>query len=203
MRKILLASGGLTLRLQNHFLEQIGKEPSNIRILFVPTAAMCSDNAKEYICFSLEHFTDIGILPENIFMYHLGYLLSENYNPHFRQSAETPPFLRLLSLCEMNKYDVLFLLGGDARFLMDEINRTGFNKTAKKAIDSGLFYFGVSAGSMVACGNFADSLGYVKNPIEVHCEQGTPCGVLPKEGEVYLTDTQAIWIDNDIAQIIE
>jgi len=204
MKKILLTSGGLTPSLQDFFLKQIGKEPKDIKIIFVPTASMYVDSAKEYISLVLYFMNNMGILSENIFMYHLGYLLSKDYTPvNLSMIPAIPPFLRLLSPEEMKEYDVLFVLGGNTIPLLDEINRTGFNETIHQAIENGIFYFGASAGSAIAAGNYPNNLGYIKNNIEAHCEKGTPCGDLPKEGTIYLTDAQAIWINGDIAQIIE
>ena len=204
MKKILLTSGGLSPGLQKIFLEQIGKEANDIKVIFVPTAAMYSDNAKEYISLIMYYMNNMGILSKNIFMYHLGYLLSKDYNPTYLSDIPTiPSFLRLLSAEEMNEFDVLFFLGGEAIPLLDEINRTGFNEIIHQAIKNGMFYIGASAGSMIAAGNLQNGLGYVKNHIEVHCEKGTPCGDLPKEGTIYLTDAQAIWINGDVTQIIE
>lgn len=98
---------------------------------------------------------------------------------------------------------MLVFSGGDASVLLDEINRTGFNEVIHQAVENGLFYLGISAGSMVAAGNMPNNLGYVSNPIMVHSKQGTPCGNLPHKGEIYLTDSQAIWIDGNKIQIVE
>lgn len=73
----------------------------------------------------------------------------------------------------------------------------------EKTLKYGLFYLGVSAGSMVVAGNFPDSLGYIRNEIHVHCKEGTSCGDLRKDNPVYLADTQAIWIEGNSVQIID
>lgn len=124
-------------------------------------------------------------------MYHLGYLLSKDYvRTYSSMLTDVPPFLRILSVDEMNEYDILLLGGSDAGILLTEINRTDFDVVMKQAIENGLFYLGVSAGSMVAAGNLPFNLGYIKNPIEVHSEKGTTCGSLPHDGTIYLTDSQ-------------
>ena len=61
--------------------------------------------------------------------------------------------------------------GGNAHTLLSEINRTGFSKPLKQAIENGLVYLGISAGSMIAAGNFSDGLGYLANPLIPHAEK--------------------------------
>lgn len=204
LKKILLTSAGLSENLKKLFFTQIKKKPQEIKIIFVPSALTDSDGAREGLLLGIFELENMGILPENIFVYDLRYILSKNYSRIYPLILHyIPSIFRLLSVDEMNEYDVLLFSGGNASVLLDEINRTGFNEVATEAVDNGLFYLGVSAGSMVAAGNLPYNLGYVKNPITVHCEKGTPCGNLPQDGEIYLTNTQAIWIDGDNAQIVE
>ena len=72
---------------------------------------------------------------------------------------------------ELTQYDMIVFCGGNARTLLGEINRTGFAKLLKQAIENGLVYLGISAGSMVAAGNFSDGLGYLANPLIPHAEE--------------------------------
>jgi Peptidase E len=204
MKNILLTSAGLSENLEEFFWKKIKKKPSEIKVIFVPSASTHSDDAREGISLCMFKLINMGILPENIFVYHLGYLLSKNYTRTYSSEVtNVPPLFRLLSVEEMNKYDMLIFSGGEASILLSEINRTGFHEVIKQAVENGLFYLGISAGSMVAAGNFSDSLGYVRNTIFVHCEEGTLPGDLPQDVEIYLTDTQAIWIGENSAQIIE
>ncbi|MBL4937772.1 Type 1 glutamine amidotransferase-like domain-containing protein [Clostridium sp. YIM B02515] len=204
MKKILLTSAGLSESLKKLFFTQIMKKPQEIKIILVPSALTNNDGAREGLLLGIFELENMGILPENIFVYDLRYILSKNYSRmHPLNLNNIPSIFRLLSVDEMNEYDVLLFSGGNASVLLDEINRTGFNEVAIQAVDNGLFYLGVSAGSMVAAGNLPYNLGYVKNTITVHCEKGTTCGNLPQQGEIYLTNTQAIWIYGDYAQIVE
>jgi hypothetical protein len=201
---ILLTSGGLSKNLEDLFWSKIRKKPSEIKVIFVPSASMHNDGAREGISLCMFNMINMGILPENIFVYNLGYLLSKNYTRTYSSEVtNVPPIFRLLSLEEMNKYDMLIFSGGEASILLSEINRTGFHEVINQAVENGMFYLGISAGSMVAAGNFSDSLGYVKNTVYVHCDKGTRSGDLPQEDDIYLTDTQAIWIDENSAQIVE
>ncbi|MCK5129666.1 MAG: Type 1 glutamine amidotransferase-like domain-containing protein [Clostridiales bacterium] len=204
MKKILLTSAGLSESLKKLFFLQINKKPQEIKIILVPSASTGNDGAREMLSVCMFELENMGILRENIFVYDLKYILSKEYSRTYPINLDkVPSFFRLLSFDEINEYDVLFFSGGSANVLLDEINRTGFKEVVTHAVENGLFYIGVSAGSMVAAGNLPDSLGYIKNPVIVHCEKGTSCGDLPQDGDIYLTDSQAIWIDEDSAQIIK
>ena len=204
MKNILLTSNGLNRNIEDFFWKKIKKEPSELKVIFVPSASTHSDGAREGISLCMFKLTSMGILPHNIFIYHLGYLLSRNYSRTYSSEvSDVPPLLRLLTLEEMNHYDMLIFSGGEANILLSEINRTGFNDIIKQAVENGMFYFGISAGSMIAAGNFTDSLGLVKNTVHVHCDKGTPSGILSHDTEIYLKDGQAVWVDENSAMIIE
>ncbi|BCJ97763.1 Type 1 glutamine amidotransferase-like domain-containing protein [Anaerocolumna chitinilytica] len=204
MRRLLLTSAGLTKNLEVFFFDKIQKRACDIKVIFVPSASIMNDGAREGISLCIFNLMNMGILEENISVYHLGYLLSKNYTRTYSSEVtDIPPLYRLLSVDELNHYDLLVFSGGDSAILLSEINRTGFDEVIKGSVENGLFYLGVSAGSMVTAGNFPDSLGYIRNEIHVHCKEGTNCGDLPKDNPVYLADTQAIWIEGNSVQIID
>ena len=60
MRKILLTSAGFNKRFKELFLEQIGKHPDDIKILFVPTASIVNDEAREAISICLYELQNMG-----------------------------------------------------------------------------------------------------------------------------------------------
>ncbi|MDD4494500.1 MAG: Type 1 glutamine amidotransferase-like domain-containing protein [Eubacteriales bacterium] len=203
MRKLLLTSTGFSNKnFKNLFLKQIPKDAQKIKVIFIPTAAIF-DDAREVLPGCMQDLTDVGILPENIFIYHLGYLMSKDH-PRTYHAGQTniPHMFRLLSIHEMKEYNAVYFCGGDPAHLLNEINRTGFNDILKSAVETGLFYIGASAGSIVAAGNIPNNLGYLENELHVHCETGTRCGELPPQ-KIYLTDSQAIWIEGDNIEIIE
>ena len=204
MRKLLLTSTGFSNKaFEKLFLEQVKKPVEQIRAIFVPTAAN-SDDAREVLPGCLQDLTDAGILPENIFVYHLGYLMSNGHpRAYSAGQADIPSMFRLLSPDEMRQYDAIYFCGGDPTYLLSEVIRTGFADILKQAVENGLFYIGVSAGSIIAAGNFSENLGYVSNELAVHCEAGTPCGKLPDSEKINLTDSQAVWICGDNIEIIE
>lgn len=169
----------------------------------MPTAASY-DDAREVLPGCFQDLTDAGVLPENIFIYHLGYVMSKEHPRAYTVGqVDISSIFRLLSLDEMKQYDAIYFCGGDPAHLLNEINRTGFDDILKQVVESGLFYIGVSAGSIIAAGNLPNNLGYLKNTMSVHCKNGTSCGKLPDTDEIYLTNSQAVWIDNDSVEIIE
>ena len=72
-----------------------------------------------------------------------------------------------------------------------------------KLVDEGMFYIGVSAGSIVATSNMPNNLNYADCFLDVNCQNGSPCGTFNSGDNVYLTDEQAIWVNEDNAVIIE
>ena len=204
MKRVLLTSGGLSKNLEKFFFSQVCKPANEIRVIFIPSAATHNDSARESLSLCMYHLNNMGISANNILVYHLQYLLSEKYaRTYSREDMSVFPQFRLLTPEELAEFDVIIFGGGDASILLDEMNRTGFSKVVKQAVEKGLFYMGISAGSMIAAGNLPGSLGYISNAIVVHAASGMPCGEVPQEGEVILTDNQAIWIEGESIQIIE
>lgn len=206
MKQILLTSAGLTDVMQSLFFSRVPKRPEQIRIMLVPCASLGSDGAREGIIAGMAGLLQMGIRKENIFLYNLAYLLSHGYRRTYSAAEDLstlPLNIRLPTRAEIREFDAILFTGGRADVLMDEILRTGFRPLLAQAVDDGLFYIGVSAGSMVAAGNFANSMGFLKNPVIPHCPLGLPCGNVPENGEIPLTDKQAVWITDAGAQIIE
>ncbi len=206
MKQILLTSAGLTDVMQSLFFSRVPKRPEQIRIMLVPCASLGSDGAREGIIAGMAGLLQMGIRKENLFLYNLTYLLSHGYQRTYSAGmdiSELPLEVRLPTRAELRGFDAILFTGGRADVLMDEILRTGFRPLLAQAVDDGLFYIGVSAGSMVAAGNFANSMGFLNHPVIPHCPLGLPCGNVPENGEIPLTDKQAVWITDAGAQIIE
>ena len=198
MKRLLLTSTGFTNKhLAALFLEKINKSPADIKVIFIPTAAT-DDDARFMLPYCYKDLTDIGIPPENIFIYELRHLTSQGYG-----KSDFSQNFRLLSIEEMGEYDAVYFCGGDEAHLLSEVNRTGFKEILKSAVDNGLFYIGTSAGSIIAAKNLPNNLEFLENQLYVHCGEGTPCGKLPADIDIHLTDRQAIWIEGDNYEIIE
>lgn len=204
MRKLLLTSTGFSNKhFEKLFLQNINKTVDKIKVIFIPTAANC-DDSREMLPYCMLDLLNAGIMKENILIYELKYLMSANNSRvHKAGEAKIPFNFRLLSYDEIMQYDAIYFCGGYTEILLAEINRTGFTDVLKKAVDNGLFYIGVSAGSIMAVGNLSDNLCYIKNELSVHAENGTPCGALPDNENIALTNSQAIWIEGDKCEIID
>lgn len=204
MKKLLLTSNGIQGNIKEFFLTKIDKRVEDIKVIYVPNAAIHMDMARELLAVYLEQLLELGIQLENITIYNLQYLLSYDYKRAYSsQVKEISPLLRLMTVEEMNQYDMIVFTGGESTILLQEINRTGFNITLNQAVDNGLFYVGISAGSMIAAGNLPNNLGYLKQSMIPHCKEGTSCENLSLCSEIYLSDEQAIFINDDTIMMIK
>lgn len=202
MRNLFLTSSGLNEKTAVLFWECIGKEPVNTKAILVPSAAVGNDGAREGILVCIERLANMGIPLHNILLYDLAYLLSDGYKRTYSSYIDDIPVpFRLMTAQELTQYDMIVFCGGNARTLLSEINRTGFAKPLKQAVENGLVYLGISAGSMVAAGNFSDGLGYLANPLIPHAEKESPRGEIPKNDWIELADGQMVWIKGERQEI--
>ena len=206
MQRILLTSNGLENKaLESLFVEQLEKPAEKARVIFVPTAAN-NDDAREVLPKCMRDLNNAGILPQNIFIYHLGYIMSKDRpGAYIAEQAAIPPIFRLLSPDEMKQYDAIYFCGGNTAHLLDELNRTGFCDTVKQAVENGLLYIGVSAGSIVAAKNLPNNLGYLNSTLSVHTQTGIAKGVFDnnKVSHIDLKDNSAILIIDGRYEVIE
>lgn len=203
MRNLFLSSSGLNDKTAKLFWECIDKEPKNTKVIFVPSAAVENDGAREGIIICMERLMSMGIPLNNILLYDLALLLSNGYERTYSSYVNNiPAQIRLMSAEELVQYDIIVFCGGNAAALLQEINRTGFSEPLKQAVECGLVYLGISAGSMVAAGNFADGLGYLTNLLIPHAEKGNSCGEVPKNGVIELADGQVVFIHGEHQEIV-
>ena len=203
MRTLFLSSNGLNENTSFEFWKCVGKDPADTKVIFVPSAAVKNDGAREGIAVCVERLMYMGIPFENILIYDLALLVSAGYERTYSSYVqEIPAQIRLMSAAELDQFDVVVFGGGDASILLDELKRTGLADTIKQAIENGLVYLGISAGSMVAAGNLPDGLGYLENPIIPHADHGVSCGEVPEDGPINLMDGQTILIKGDQKMII-
>ncbi len=182
-KKLLLTSAGFENPLvQACFLELLGKPPAEARALFIPTAAIDQD-AKAVLPKCRNDLLQAGFLPEHITDFNLD---------------------RSMGLEELSAYDTVYFCGGSTEYLLDRVKHSGFGQLLDQALEQGLVYVGVSAGSIIAAGNLPGNLGYLPHRLAVHCGTGSPPGLLAGDGEetVRLTNAQAVKIAGGKMEII-
>ena len=202
-RCLILTSCGLTDDMKKQFFDIIGKSPRDIKILFIPTAAIETDGAREGIAICLYELSLMGIPCDNIVIYNLELILSQGYDRTYSSYVKEPFMLaRLLTDEEIKMFDAVFVGGGDASVLCREMNRTGFDKTLEKAINDGLVYVGISAGSMYAAGNLETGLHIIDNPLIPHCNEEIITELTNSKDEIRLNDGRAVYITEDSISVI-
>lgn len=195
-RYLFLTSSGLTKSMVDSFFNIIGKCPDEVKILYVPTAAIETDGAREGIAICLHELSLMGIPSKNTFVYNLELLLSKGYKRTYSAYVTDEPIVsRLMGIEEIKKFDAVFVGGGDSAVLCREMVRTGFDCVLEQAVNTGLVYVGISAGSMYAAGNFEKGLNIIPNPIIPHWT-GEKLMSMPIDcGKIQLADGQAVYIE--------
>lgn len=182
MKKILLTSTGFDNdNIKNKFLELLEKDVKNVKVLFIITAANDPD-AVRILSGCLDDLTNCGILDENITVYDMHELLTQD---------------------EINKYDAIYVCGGSTKYLVDRISELNFKPIVDKYLENGGIYIGVSAGSVATSEKYKNGLSFIENVLDVHCETGTQNGKIDTNDNIYLTDNQAIFIDDNESTIFE
>ena len=183
MKALLTSAGFAGDALTTRFLAMTEKKAVDVRVVFVPTAAITPD-AIAMLPKCMNDLLSAGIPKENVTVYDLH---------------------RAMRWAELRAYDAIYFCGGDAEYLMRRINDSGFRNRLLRFIRSNGVYVGVSAGSCVAAGNVRRGLKFLAATIHVHQEKGSRAGLLATEGRdpVYLTDKQAIIIDGERCEIAE
>lgn len=182
MKKILLTSTGFENdNIKNKFLELLNCDVAKAKVLFIITAANDPD-AVRILSKCLDDLTNCDIPNENITIYDMHELLAQK---------------------EINKYDAIYVCGGSTKYLVDRIAEINFKAVMDSYIENGGIYIGVSAGSVAASGKYKNGLGFIENILDVHCENGTKNGIINTNDDIYLTDNQAIFIDDNERIIFE
>jgi peptidase E len=173
--RVLLTSAGLeTEEIKEYFVEMLGKDVAEVKALFIPTAAIDA-GAIEVLPKCMNDLLKCGIQNKNIrvFDLHIG-----------------------MEIAELQKYDVVYLCGGDTTYLLERVNATGFNETLINYINDNGMVIGVSAGSLLFSNNLVGNLGLINTRLDVHCPNGEVRGKVeyPLKDNVRLTNTCALVI---------
>lgn len=121
--KLFLTSQGLSA-----FPDFVGKDPKDIKIAFIPTAANPYTN-KPFVERDWKFFEDRDYQLKEIEI----------------AGKEESELERLLK-----GFDVIFLTGGNTFYLLEKIRESGFDRVIKKLVENGVIYAGESAGAIVA-----------------------------------------------------
>jgi peptidase E len=173
--RVLLTSAGLeTEEIKEYFVKMLGKDVAEVKALFIPTAAIDAE-AIEVLPKCMNDLLKCGIQNKNIrvFDLHTG-----------------------MEIAELQKYDVVYLCGGDTTYLLERVNATGFNETLINYINDNGMVIGVSAGSLLFSNNLVGNLGLINTRLDVHCPNGEVRGKVeyPLKDNVRLTNTSALVI---------
>lgn len=184
MRKILLTSSAFdNKRIGDIFLTLSGKKPDEIRVLFVPTAAI-HPVAILMLSKRMESLLSIGIPVQNITVYDLH---------------------RKLTFDNLCNYDAILFSGGDDQYLLQRIYENQFHIPLTRFINRGGIYVGVSGGSIIATNKTPEHLGFVNCTLGVHHPEGTAPGVIDitKCPHIDITDNQALLLHDSEYKIVE
>lgn len=182
MKKILLTSTGFdNENIMNKFIEMLDVNVKDAKVLFIITAANDPD-AVRILSGCLDDLTKCGIKDNNIKIYDMHKLISQE---------------------ELNNYNAVYVCGGSTDHLVERIKEINIKPVINNYIVNGGIYIGVSAGSVCASGKYKDGFGFIENRLDVHCDKGSPNGVVESTDEIFLTDNQAIYINDKESIIFE
>lgn len=173
--RVLLTSAGLeTEEIKECFLKMLGKNVSEVKALFIPTAAVDAE-AIEVLPKCMHDLLKCGIQSRNIKVFDLH---------------------TCMGLDELRQYDVVYLCGGSTSYLLERINATGFRTTLTDYIRANGIVIGVSAGSLIFANNLDGNLSLIDTRLDVHCPDGEMKGkaAYPLKDHIRLTNTCALAI---------
>jgi len=129
--RLLLTSNGFpkeAVAVRDKLFELVNKNPTDIRVAFIPTASVVEDD-RTFMAIDRQELVDIGIPEENITNLELDHPITVG---------------------ELGNYDVVFVDGGNTFYLLEKMRESGFDKAIAEYIskDTGVFV-GVSAGTIV------------------------------------------------------
>jgi len=183
MKAILTSTGFDNKNIEAKFISMLSMPCREARALFVPTA-LNTPESKEYIHVFMEDLLNAGIPEDNITTYDLDYQFSKD---------------------DILNFDVVYFCPGSPEYLLERINAMKFHICINTFLEKGGIYLGVSAGSDIAGNNFPDGLRLIDAFMVTHAKDATPVGSvnITKTEKIYITDSQALVIDDSEVQIIE
>lgn len=174
MRLMLTSCGLETEQVKQCYLDLLGKDPTQVNALFIPTAAIDA-GVIGVLPKCMNDLLKCGIPEDHITVFDL----------HRNMSAD-----------ELSHFDTVYLCGGRTSYLLERINDTGFRQSLLDYIHNDGCVLGVSAGSLVFSANLPDNLGLVPVRMDVHCGTGDAPGPVDfrQASSVRLSNTAAMVI---------
>lgn len=200
MKLILTSAGFENPKIEKEFLRLINKPVSEIKVLFIPTAAR-TDEELSYVDKSKRELLNLGIKRENIYVYNLDGKINDD---------------------KLKEVNTIYVCGGNTFYLLHKVKESKFDKKIKEMVGDGVVYCGASAGSILVGPDIGIS-GIEKNDIGIKDLTGlnlTDKIISPnytKEEEdvvskfekeigrkiTRLTDNQALLIEGDEVKVVE
>ena len=92
-KHLFLTSAGLNDKMKEKFFDIIGKCPKDVKVLYIPTAGIETDGARESLAICFHELFLMGIQYENILVYNLELILSKDYQRTYSSYVTTPLIL--------------------------------------------------------------------------------------------------------------
>jgi dipeptidase E len=123
MKRLFLASSGLY-----YIKEFVGRDPSEVKMLFIPTAGNLDENV-----WWIDKDRDV--------LSKMGFVITELdiANSSFEDAQ-----------IQLSRTDIVYIAGGNTFYLLKQLQDTGFSELLKDYIENGGLYAGASAGALVA-----------------------------------------------------
>src|SRR3989344_4372382 len=126
MKILFLTSTGLPKEIRGSFLKVLPKEPKDLKVAFIPTAAEL-DADKWYVDIARNELLEIGFPVEDVDL------------------KIDPKVLKQ----KLEKSDVIYINGGNTFYLLEQVKKSGLDKYLEELINNGKIYIGSSAGSVL------------------------------------------------------
>ncbi len=133
--KLLLTSGGITNQsIAKALFDLTNKKPEDTNLVFIPTAANVEPGDKSWLINDLFNLKKLNF--KSIEIIDIAAVDQEIWLPRFKQA------------------DVLCFGGGNTRYLMEQVNKSGLSNLLVDLLINKV-YMGISAGSMILCPDLA------------------------------------------------
>lgn len=155
--KLFLSSAGLQPETKKDFFELLGKKPEDCLVAFIPTAADPEPD-KSYVRWTIDQFEAEGFR-----------LIEIDLKGENSRSLKH----------KLMPADVIVVNGGNTFYLLDQARKSGFVEIIPELLEEGKIYFGISAGSYLACPTIeAAEWKHLDDPRVVKLENYTALGLV-------------------------